>query len=829
MKNWFSRNTVHFAIVGIFIAICFIYFSPAWQGKVLVQSDVTQAQAMQKEIMDFKTEDGKGPLWTNAMFSGMPSYQIWVYFPKNIGTHIMAGIKGAVPYPIDVVLLYLLGAYFLFNVLRIKPWLAAVGAIAFAFTSYNFIYIEAGHASKAYAIALFAPVVAGILLTLRGKYLLGASVLALSLALQIRVNHIQTTYYLFIALLILLGIELYHAIKEKKLQAFFKALAYMSGAAILALAVNAGLLWTTYEYSQESIRGKSNIASDTKGSAQSGVSREYAYGWSQGVGESITFLIPDAYGGATNKKLGPNANLVKLLMSRGLSAEQAMNAGIPIYWGDKPYPGTAGPWYFGAAVLFLFVLGLFIVRGRMKWWLLGATLLSILLSWGRHFPLISDLFFDYFPLYNKFRAVESTLVVASFLIPILAVLAVNEIIQHGKNIEKLDKKIIYSLSILGGITFLVWALPELFFSFQTTDHQQWVQSLGQQVQDNGFAQEIANALVQDRIGMARSDAFRSLIFVLLAGGTTWMLAKNKLKPQTAIIALGVLIAIDLWSVDRRYLNKESFVEKSQAQQAFFKAREVDNLILMDKSEDYRVLDLTVDPFNNASPSYFHKNIGGYHAAKLMRYQELLERQFAKSINEDVLDMLNTRYLITNNREGTSQSIRRRDQAAGNAWFVDRVSFVKTNEEEMNAIDSFDPKKEAFIHQEFKDKMDEKRLGKASNASIALTSYRPDHLVYEYSAPNDVMAIFSEIWYDKGWKAFVDGNEVPILRANYVLRAAQLPGGNHQVEFKFEPKSYFMGENISLIASIILVVALAFAIWRENRNVKSVSGNRISKT
>ncbi|QNL51413.1 YfhO family protein [Olivibacter sp. SDN3] len=820
MKNWFNRNAVHFAIIGIFIAICFVYFSPAWQGKVLIQSDVTQAQAMQKEIMDFKKEDGKGPLWTNAMFGGMPSYQIWVYFPKNIGTHIMAGIKGAVPYPIDVVLLYLLGAYLLFNVLRVRPWLAAVGAIAFAFTSYNFIYIEAGHASKAYAIALFAPVVAGILLTLRGKYLLGASVLALSLALQIRVNHIQTTYYLFIALLILLGIELYHAIKEKKLQAFFKAFACMSGAAVLALAVNAGLLWTTYEYSQESIRGKSNISSDTKGSAQSGVSREYAYAWSQGVGESITFLIPDAYGGATNRKLSPNANLVKLLMSRGLSAEQAMNAGIPIYWGDKPLPvGTAGPWYFGAAVLFLFVLGLFIVKGRMKWWLLGATLLSICLSWGRHFPLISDLFFDYFPLYNKFRAVESTLVVASFLIPILAVLAVNEIIQRGKNIEKLDKKIIYSFSILGGIAFFVWALPELFFSFQTNDHQQWVQSLGQQVQDNGFAQEIANALVQDRIGMARSDAFRSLIFVLLAAGVTWMLAKNKLKAQTAIIALGVLIAVDLWSVDRRYLNKESFVEQSQAQQAFFKAREVDNLVLMDKSEDYRVLDLTVDPFNNASPSYFHKNIGGYHAAKLMRYQELLERQFGKSINEDVLDMLNTRYLITNNREGTSESIRRRDQAAGNAWFVDRVTFVKNNEEEMNAIDSFDPKKEAFIHEEFKGKIDEKRLGKASNASIDLTSYRPDHLIYEYSAPNDVMAVFSEVWYDKGWKAFVDGNEVPILRANYVLRAAQLPGGNHQVEFKFEPKSYFMGENISLVASLVLILALAFAIWRENRTVK----------
>lgn len=811
MKNWFNRNATHLAIIGIFIAICLIYFSPAWQGKVLLQSDVTQAQAMQKEIMDFKQEDGKGPLWTNSMFSGMPSYQIWVSYPKNIGTHIMTALKGALPYPMDVVLLYLLGAYLLFNVLRVKPWLAAVGAVAFAFTSYNFIYIEAGHANKAYAIALFAPVLAGILLAFRGKYLLGASILALSLALEIRVNHIQVTYYLFIALLILIGIELYHAVKEKKVQNFVKAIAYMAVASVIALAVNAGLLWTTYEYSKESIRGKSNISSETKGSEQQGVSKEYAYQWSQGVGESITFLIPDAYGGGTQNKFDANSNTVKLLSTKGYGADQT--SGL-VYWGDKPM--TSGPWYFGAAILFLFVLGLFIVKSRIKWWLFAATSLSILLSWGKNFTLVSDLFFDYFPMYNKFRAVESTLVVASFLIPILAILAIQEIIQNGKKIEKLDKKIIYSLTIVGGISLIVWVLPDLFFSFQASNHQQLIQSISQQAQDTSFGQALGNALVQDRISLARNDAFRSLLFVLLAGGIVWLLAKDKLKAQAAVIALGALILIDLWGVDRRYLNKDSFVEKAQAEQYFFKPREVDNLIRMDKSQDYRVLDLTVDPFQNATPSYFHKNVGGYHAAKLMRYQELLERQFSKSINEDVLDMLNTRYLITNNKDGTSQSIRRRDRAAGNAWFVDKVTYVKSNEEEMNAIDSFDPKKEAFIHQEFKSKIDEKRLGRPGNSSIELTSYKPDHLIYEYSAPNDVIGVFSEVWYDKGWKAFVDGNEIPILRANYVLRAAQLPGGNHKVEFKFEPQSYYMGENISLVASIILVLALGFAIWRERK-------------
>ncbi|MGK9126914.1 YfhO family protein [Olivibacter sp. SA151] len=811
MKNWFNRNATHFAIIGIFIVICLIYFAPAWQGKVLLQSDVTQAQAMQKEIMDFREKDGKGPLWTNSMFGGMPSYQIWVSYPKNIGTHIMAGLKGALPYPMDVVLLYLLGAYLLLNVLKVRPWLAAVGAIAFAFTSYNFIYIEAGHANKAYAIALFAPVVAGILLCLRGKNLLGAAILALSLALEIRFNHIQVTYYLFIALLILVGIELYHAVKEKKTATFLKSIGFMAVASLLALAINAGLLWTTYEYSKESIRGKSNITSETKGSAQQGVSKEYAYQWSQGVGESITFLIPGAYGGGSQSKFDENSNTVKLLSSQGFGADQT--AGL-VYWGDKPM--TSGPWYFGAAVLFLFVLGLFVVQSRIKWWILSATLLSIVLSWGRHFTLVSDLFFDYFPLYNKFRAVESTLVVASFLIPILAIIAVDEIIKNGKVIEKLDKKIIYSLAIVGGISLIIWVLPDLFFSFQAPNHQQLIQSISQQTQNNSFAQSLGNALVQDRAGLARSDAFRSLLFVLLTAGVVWLLAKNKLNAKAATIAVGVLILVDLWGVDNRYLNRDSFVEKERLEQSFFKPREVDNLILMDKDKEYRVLDLTVEPFNNASPSYFYKNVGGYHAAKLMRYQELLERQFSKSINEDVLDMLNTRYVITNNREGTSQSIQRRDKAAGNAWFVDRVTFVKSNEEEMNAIDSFDPKKEAFIHQEFKGKIDEKRLGRPTNASIALTDYRPDHLVYEYTAPNDVMAVFSEIWYDKGWKAFVDGQEIPILRADYVLRAAQLPGGNHKVEFKFEPQSYYMGENISLIASIILVLGLAFAIWKDRK-------------
>ncbi len=809
MKHWFTRNAIHFAVIGIFIAICFVYFAPAWQGKVLVQGDVLRAQAGQREIMEFKQQDGSAPLWTNAMFSGMPSYQIWVSYPKNIGTHIMWFFKTLFPNPIDTILLYLLGAYLLFNVMRMKPWLAALGAIAIAFSSYNFIYIEAGHASKAYALAFYAPVLAGILLTFRGKYLWGSALLALSLALEIRVNHIQVTYYLFIAVLILVGIELYHAYKDKKLANFVKSISYMLSALVIALGINAGLLWTTYEFSQESIRGKANISTSTKAAESKGVDREYAYQWSQGVTESLTFLIPNAFGGGASTQLDENSNVAKLLVDRGVQRDQAavFASQMPTYWGDKPF--TSGPWYFGATVLFLFVLGLFIVKTRLKWWIVSATLLSLFLSFGKNFPLISDLFFNYFPLYNKFRAVESTLVVAAFLIPILAVLAIQELIAN-KDPKYLEKKVIYSVGITAGVSLLIALVPSLFLSFKGINYQGFIRQISQQIQDVNFADSIGNALVKDRAALASLDAWRSVLFVVITAGLSWLLIKNKLKATSAIVLLAAVILIDMWTVDRRYLNNDNFIEESVISQQQ-QPREVDKLIMRDNAPDYRVLDLSSNPFTNANTSLYHNSIGGYHAAKLMRYQELIERQFTNAINEDVLDMLNTRYLITS--DGQSERMQNRSTAAGNAWIVDRVSYVKNAEEEMNAIDSFNPKEVAIIGEEYKSLINLDKLGTSENASIELVDYRPDHLTYTYSAPKDVLAVFSEIWYDKGWNAYVDGKQIPYFRADYLLRAAQLPGGNHTVEFKFEPKSYYMGENVSMLSSLLLILVFGFAFWK----------------
>jgi len=822
MNNWFKRNGVHLAIIGIFISLCFVYFSPALQGKALYQSDVLMAQGMQKEIMDIKAKDGKGPLWTNSMFGGMPAFQIWVQYPNNVTTYVISFFKTVFPNPIDTVLLYLLGAYLLFCVLRMNPWLAAAGAIAFAFSSYNFQIIDAGHSNKAMAIAFFPPILAGIIMAFRRQYLIGAVLTALFLAIEIRTNHIQMTYYLFIALLIYVGIELYHAVKTKTTQDFLKSFGYLAAAALLAIAVNAGMLWTTYEYGTETIRGKSNLKTE-KSEPNNGLDREYAYQWSQGLGESLTFLVPNAYGGASGSgNLDVDSEVAKVLSAKGIPAEQIMPAmqqlsqiGLSTYWGDKQF--TSGPWYFGAIICFLFVLGLFIVKNRIKWWILSASLLCLLLSFGRHLPFLSDLFFDYFPLYNKFRAVESILVITAFLIPVLAILAVKEVAFHTEDPKKLNKSLLNSLYITGGLLIILIAVPTVLLEFKTQNHNAFIEQLTQVTNgDRTFADSIAKALVDDRISLARMDALRSLFFVLIGAGLIWALIKKKMNPQVTFIILAAVILTDMWNIDRRYLNNEKFVEKNILAQQF-KTRDVDQIIQRDGSY-YRVLDLASgNPFSNSIPSYFHKSIGGYHAAKLKRYQEVLDKQFNGAINEDVLDMLNTKYLITSDQNGEKETMVNRSTAAGNAWFVQNVEYVKSADEEMLAISSFDPKKVMVVHEEFKPMIDIKKVGYDGNAFIRLTNYHPDLMTYEYSSGRDALAVFSEIWYDKGWNAYLDGEKIPYFRADYLLRAAQLPGGNHKLEFKFEPNSYYTGEIISLIASILLVLGLAYAIYTEMKS------------
>ncbi len=822
MNNWFKQNGVHFAVAGLFFVICFFYFTPAFQGKVLVQSDVTQAQGMQKEIMEVRAKTGKAPLWTNQVFGGMPAYQIWAFYPDNITTYVISALKTVFPNPIDTVLLSLFGAYLLFCVLKLNPWLAAAGAVAFTFSSYNFILLHAGHSNQAYAITFFAPILAGIILTLRGKHWLGAVLTAFFLAMEIRSNHIQMAYYLMFSLMILVGIEFYHVIKNKTTAAFFKSVAWLSAATLVALMINASILWTTYEYGQESIRGKSNLT-QPKTNTSSGLDKEYAYGWSQGIGECITFLIPNAYGGGSGGTLKVDSKVAQALLAKGVPEDQATGfaAQLPTYWGGKPF--TEGPWYFGAGICFLFVFGLMIVKNRVKWWLLATVILSMLLSFGKNFTLVSDLFFNYFPLYNKFRAVESVLVLTQLAFPILAFLAIKEALL-AKDKAFILKKLFLALYITGGLALLVALLPTLFFSFKSVAaDESLIAQLTQAFQgDSAFATSIVNnSLVADRTSLARADAIRSLVFVLVTFGILWAFIKQKINLQTVSLLILAVTLVDLWQIDKRYLKDDSFQAKEDAMQVRT-PREVDQFILRDPDPDFRVLDLTLrDPFADASTSYFHKTLGGYHAAKLKRYQELIENQFSKSLNQDALDMLNTKYVITADPKSQTAGMKANSTACGHAWFVQQVRFADNADQEMQAISSFDPKNEAIVDKKFQSMIETKQNAIDKNGTINLTSYAPEHLVYETGSTTNQVAVFSEIYYDKGWKMLIDGVEKPYFRADYLLRAAQIPVGNHRIEFIFHPNSYYTGEGISLAGSILLVLAFGGYVFAENRKKKIV--------
>jgi hypothetical protein len=808
MNNWFKKNGVHFVVTAIFLAACFFFFTPAFQGKTLGQGDVMRAQSTQKEINDYKKRDTT-ILWTNQILGGMPVYQIWAPFPNNIANQAINVLDHVFPSPIYIVLLLLFGGYFLFSVLKLNPWLAAAGALAFTFSSYNIIYIAAGHVNQELAIALFAPILASIILVMNGRYILGSSLLALFLALEIKANHIQMTYYLLIALLILVIIEFYHAIRSKTLPIFFKSLAYIACATLLAMAVNASTLWSTAEYAKDSIRGKSNLTQNTK-EASSGVLRSYAYEFSEGVGETLTFLIPNAYGGATNGQAGDDSHVAKLLVEKGADAAQAQNIAqsLPLYWGDKRF--TEGPWYFGAVVVFLFIFGLFVIKNRIKWWLLATVILTMLLSFGGNFPFVSDLFFDYFPLYNKFRAVESILAVASLCFPIMAFLAVKEAIEDP------DKKALFSkakiaLYITGGLTLIVAAVPDLLLSFKSSNHQQLVDGLTQMARgDSVLGNSLASALVQDRVSAARADAVRTLIFLAIGFGILWAYFKQKINVTILSVALLAVTLVDLWTVDKRYLKDEYYTERQENPSP--QPREIDTFIAKDTDPDFKVLDLTQNIMEDATTPFFSKAIGGYSAARMKRYDELVESQFSKSINHNVLDMLNTKYIIAADPKTNNLSMQRNQTACGHAWFVKSVKYAKNADEEMQTITAFAPKDEAIVDQRYKNVIDEKAVGFDPNGTVKLVKYSPDDMVYQSGSTAPSVAVFSEIYYDKGWKMYIDGKESPYFRADYVLRAAQIPAGNHKIEFIFHPASYYTGEKISLAGSILLVLALGGAIY-----------------
>ena len=806
-QSFFKRNQTVFLAIIVFFAISYLYFSPILEGKVIKQSDVENLKGGFTEIRHYKETTGNYALWSNSMFCGMPTYLMWLGYPSNIAGKLMDWYNLILPNPINTIFLYLVGFFILLRTLKMNVWLSVMGAVAFTFSSYNFAIIAAGHTNKAIVIGLFAPTIAGIIMAYRNELLKGATVTALALALQIKANHYQMSYYLAIAIGIYVIVQFIYAIKDKTIANFFKSSAVLAGAAALAIAVNITPLLLTEEYAKESIRGKSELTLDPKAS-KDGLSEEYAFEYSYGVGESFTLLIPNFNGGASAGALSKNSETYKFLKDRNVPNAPQIIKQLPLYWGDQAF--TAGPVYFGALVLFLFILGFFIVQRKEKWWILATVVLTLALSWGKNFLFLSDFFFNHFPYYNKFRAVSSILTVTSLLVPLMAAFAVEEIINTKENSKVLLKKVRNAFFVVGGLALLFAVMPGLAGSFinETRDKASFGESY----------EQLISAISADRESLLRMDALRSFAFILIGAGLLYAFISKKIKSNYLLIGLALTITIDMWAVDKRYLNNDNFGKKVKNLDTEVPPNAVDLEILKDPAMYYRVYNLTVNPFTDGNTSRYHKSIGGYHAAKLKRYQELIENQISKG-NMNVLSMLNTKYFITA-PQGSNQAIPQINQmACGNAWFINDIKYVANADSEMLALTNFNPKQTVFIDQRFKERVGAMNLKKDSTANIALTYYSPDTLNYTSNAAAESFAVFSEIYYEKGWNAYVDGQKTDHFRVNYVLRGMKIPAGKHEVSFRFEPANYFLGEKIAGVSSILLLLLVAgnlFMAYKKNK-------------
>ena len=783
----------HLIVLLLFMSISFVYFSPLLEGKMLDMHDIKQWQGMSKEVVDFHEKTGENALWTNSMFSGMPAYQIATWSDANLIQYVVKVITLGMPRPASLLFLYLLGFYILLLSLKVDFRLAAVGAIAFAFSSYFFIIIQAGHMTKAHAIAYVPMVVAAVLYTYRGKMLLGGVLTALTVALEIYANHLQITYYLALMLLIIGLVQFVKDLKAKNLVDFAKRTGVLLVAALLASGTAFTNLAATMEYGKDSTRGKSELTTNLDNKT-TGLDKDYATQWSYGIAETFTLLIPNFHGGASQGELTTESETYQAIKSTP-NAKQLIKQ-LPLYWGDQP--GVSGPTYAGAIVIFLFVLGLFFVKSEMRIWLVMATIMSIMLAWGKNFMGLTELFLDYFPGYNKFRAVSMILVIAEFTVPLLGFVALNKFLSSDKLENEKEKSLKLAFYFVGGITLLFALIPSLFFDF--------VGGQDASLEKNGWP---IDALQSDRAGLLSADAWRSFIFIALTFGTLWLFLKNQLQSKYVIFIVGVLVLADMWTVNKRYLNNDNFASKRKVEKPY-QASQADQQILNDKDPNFRVFNQTVSTFNDASTSYFHKSIGGYHGAKLKRYQELIENHIAKG-NMAVLNMLNTKYFISQQGQ-----VQQNPGAMGNAWFVNNVNIVANADAEIAALNGFNPDSTAIVDIRFSDQIIENLDN--SNATITLEEYKPNYLKYTSSSTKDGIAIFSEIYYDKGWNAYIDGELKPHFRADYVLRGMQIPEGNHLVEFKFEPSTYKTGETVALASSVTLLLLLAFVSFKELRKM-----------
>jgi hypothetical protein len=795
----------HLIAVIVFAVITMVYFAPLFQGMRVKQLDVQHYQGMSKEIQDHREKYHEEPLWTNSMFGGMPAYQISVLYPKNFIGHIDKFLKTVMPVPATIILLSLIGFYLLLVSFKVDPILSIAGAIAFSFSSYFPVIISAGHNPKGYAMAYMAPVVAGIMLTYRGRLWLGAAITAFALALEIDCNHLQITYYLLIIVIFLVAGELYKSFKEGQVPYFVKASAVLVIAAILAVLPNLTNLVLTTEYASYSTRGRSDLTIINTENKTSGLDKDYATQWSYGIGETWTLLVPNFKGGASSA-ISESKNALKGVDSQYAQYIGGMNA----YFGDQPF--TSGPVYVGAIICFLFLLGMFIVNDKIKWWLLGATILSIMLSWGKNFMPLTDFFMDYVPGYNKFRAVAMTLVIAQFTMPLVAILAVKEIVLFPEVLKTKRKQLFIALGFTAGLCLLFYILPDPFNTFFAPGEET---DLTGQLTQAGLPQNqvpvFLSGIEQARKNIFQADALRSFFFIMLAFTAIYLFTLKKINRVAMFSLLAGLVLIDLWVVDRRYLKDDNY-ESDKITQGY-EPLPADTEILQDKDPDFRVLN-TSGTFQDARTSYFHKSVGGYHGAKMKRYQELFDFQISKN-NMEVLNMLNTKYIIVSTKEG-GQMAQRNPAALGNAWFVRDVKVVANADSEITALTNFKAAETAVVDKRWNENLNGFKPSYDSTGIIKLDSYKANDLVYTSSSSSEQLAVFSEIFYDKGWNAYVDGKLTPHFRANYVLRAMRIPAGKHKVEFKFEPSFYSTGQSIALASSSLVIILLLAAFFFEYR-------------
>lgn len=817
-------------VIAIFVIISFIYFAPAvLDGRVIMQHDSLASIGQGQEQRDFMARhDGERTRWNLSMFGGMPSYQMSPTYDSSKPQDLAKkAYQLFLPNYVFLVFIMLLGFYILMRAFRALPLVSLLGAIIWAFSSYFFIIIAAGHIWKFITLAYIPPTIAGLVYVYRNKYLIGALLIMVFTTFQISANHIQMSYYFFFLMLFIVIAFFVQAVRDKKLNDFLKQTAVVVVAGLIGVAANASNLYHTWEYSKETMRGKSELthkAAENK--SDNGLERDYITAWSYGVGETWTLLVPNTKGGAS-VPLSENSKA----MEKARPEYRELYSQIGQYWGEQP--GTSGSVYVGAFVLTLFIFGLFIVKGPIKWALLAGTIFSILLSWGKNFMPMTDFFIDYVPMYNKFRAVSSILVVAEFTIPLLAALAVKEIIQNPEILKKNKKQFVLSWILTGGVALLFALIPKLFFpSYISSTELQALQSLPSE-----HIQPILANLTEMRISMFTADAWRSFFVILVGIAILIAFMSGKLKAKWTVAAIAVLCLADMWTVNKRYLNDDHFVPKTNQQQIFTKSP-ADEYILQDPTKYYRVLNVATSTFNDGVTPYYHKTIGGYHAAKLRRYQDLIDVHLSTEIPTlqrdifqtqgmldsvdvngfKVLNMLNTKWIIVPTQQGTIPI--ENPYAMGNAWFVDNIQFVNSADDEIAALSQIDLQKEAVADKKFESVLQGFNVSATDSAStIALADYDSNFITYNVDAKKDELAVFSEIYYPKGWKITIDGQPAQMLRANYTLRALPIPAGKHVVEFRFEPTSIKVTDTISFVSQLIMLILLGWIVYNGLKNRK----------